>query len=1225
MGIERASSSRGCAIALLAWAAFVLAAVPAAAQGVPVPPGVPRSVKATAGNGELTLTWQAPTSWGSFTASEYEIDWRIGNSGDWIQLQSQSTGLVRLPATATSYTFTGNYRTAVLNGVNQYHTVTNGTTYQFRIRAVSVNPGDPADTSVGNWVTVSGTPQAAPVLSINSPSVAEGDSGTANLAFVVSLSGSTSQQVTVAYADTGTGTATSGTDYTAVTAGTLTFAAGDSTKTVTVTVTGDTVDEPNETVVLRLSSPSNATLTGGVTELDGTGTITDDDAAQSSNANLSGLTASTATSSTGTYAALTLAPSTFSASTTSYTATVANARTHAKLTPTVQDTGKATVTVQGTSVNSGSASGAIALSVGTNTLTVRVTAQDSTTKNYTVTITRQAAQSSNANLSGLAASTATSSTGTYAALTLAPSTFSASTTSYTATVANARTHAKLTPTVQDTGKATVTVQGTPVNSGSASSAIALSVGANALTVRVTAQDSTTKNYTVTITRQAQATAPAPPTGLTVTAGDAQLTARWTAPTGVDVSRYEVQIKLKSAPNWPGTDTDVTGTSHTFPSLSNGSTYQVRVRTVEVGETTPSGWTAPAEGTPQAPSATPAVSLSASPNPVPEGSAVTVTARLSAALSAGITIPLRLTDDSAEPDDHGTLASITITSGSTSGTGRISTSQDADEDDERFTVALDTANLPSSVTAGSPKSVVITINDDDDPPGAEPTGAFGAIELPPGPLKLALWTDGAGYRPGEPLRLYRSIDPRRLADEYAVLLYLERVGSAERRYLAPLSGSQALRAEPVDQYGLSEGSFRVASLAEVERELSWQGPAPLEPGLWQFVLELRPGGSPVALHRIWAKFAVGPGRVLNRPGFERAVTAELTLRGGRVHYLLDRLVVRDGATLRLEPGALVRAYGDRAEIVVEPGGRIEASGTRQMPVVLTCTLKPGERMPGCWAGLRIHGRAPVTGGGGDDADDSSGWLRHVRVEFAGADPEEGAAAPALTLRGVGSGTALEHVQARSSAGDGIVFVGGTAACEHCVASASEGDGIAWQDGFRGHLRHLHVWQGGGEGDAIDGSNLASGPDREPRSHPVLANVTLATGGSGSGWSKGAALRLRAGTALTARQLLIRGFRGGAVVAGPRSGQLLEDRASGVTDSIQYGNLGGWRGDGVELLIRPPLLRNAGTDPNHDARPKQLFEARGDPPGEADYIGAFGEDNWLEEWTVFGLEADYAPQQ
>ena len=56
----------------------------------------------------------------------------------------------------------------------------------------------------------------------------------------------------------------------------------------------------------------------------------------SSDATLSGLTASSSTSVGGTYSALGLTPSTFSASTTSYTATVGNATTHVKLTPTVR-------------------------------------------------------------------------------------------------------------------------------------------------------------------------------------------------------------------------------------------------------------------------------------------------------------------------------------------------------------------------------------------------------------------------------------------------------------------------------------------------------------------------------------------------------------------------------------------------------------------------------------------------------------------------------------------------------------------------------------------------------------------------------------------------------------------------------------------------------------------------------------------------------------------------
>ena len=113
-------------------------------------------------------------------------------------------------------------------------------------------------------------------LAIDSPRVTEGDSGSQNLTFTVRLSAASEREVTVRYADAGTGTATSGTDYEALGGGTLTFAAGTTTREVTVRVTGDTMDEPDETVVVSLSSPTNAVVSS--TAGSGTGTIIDDDA-----------------------------------------------------------------------------------------------------------------------------------------------------------------------------------------------------------------------------------------------------------------------------------------------------------------------------------------------------------------------------------------------------------------------------------------------------------------------------------------------------------------------------------------------------------------------------------------------------------------------------------------------------------------------------------------------------------------------------------------------------------------------------------------------------------------------------------------------------------------------------------------------------------------------------------------------------------------------------------
>ena len=133
-------------------------------------------------------------------------------------------------------------------------------------------------TASGVTVTVNDD-DGASTLSINNPRASEADSGaTTTLTFTVRLSPASGRQVTVAYADADTGSASSGgTDYVTLAGGTLTFAPGETSKSVAVTVTGDDIDESDETVVVRLSSPSNATLTGGATTLDGTGTINDND------------------------------------------------------------------------------------------------------------------------------------------------------------------------------------------------------------------------------------------------------------------------------------------------------------------------------------------------------------------------------------------------------------------------------------------------------------------------------------------------------------------------------------------------------------------------------------------------------------------------------------------------------------------------------------------------------------------------------------------------------------------------------------------------------------------------------------------------------------------------------------------------------------------------------------------------------------------------------------
>ncbi|UPY36285.1 Calx-beta domain-containing protein [Sediminicoccus sp. KRV36] len=112
---------------------------------------------------------------------------------------------------------------------------------------------------------------ALSTLSVSNASVLEGGSGTTSLSFTVSLSAAATAPVSVGYA-TANGTAMAGTDYTAR-SGTLSFAAGETTKLVTVAVAGDTAIEANETMRLTLANASGATIGTGT----GTGTILNDD------------------------------------------------------------------------------------------------------------------------------------------------------------------------------------------------------------------------------------------------------------------------------------------------------------------------------------------------------------------------------------------------------------------------------------------------------------------------------------------------------------------------------------------------------------------------------------------------------------------------------------------------------------------------------------------------------------------------------------------------------------------------------------------------------------------------------------------------------------------------------------------------------------------------------------------------------------------------------------
>ena len=423
------------------------------------------------------------------------------------------------------------------------------------------------------------------------------------------------------------------------------------------------------------------------------------------------------------------------------------------------------------------------VTLGFGTFPTGVTAGSTSTAS--VSIRQQSAY-----LSALLASAATSETGMYSALTLAPA-FDRETRAYSVRVEPDFTHARVTPTVEDTN-ATVQVgkRGTTlatVASGSASGAIALERGANEIIVRVTEASSNPSTYTVTINVDGRPPAPA---GLTVTPGPHSLSVTWTAP-AVSVEGYDVHYTTMSADDLAD-DAAIGAYKHPsgryslpenrYPYLGwvrlshgylaepkygvgylyPGQEYRFRVRAYNSYGVGP--W-AVGSGVPlQAPYT---VSLSASPERVREGDPVTITATVlyegrPSPIQEDLDILLTTHLGTAEAGDVDELGRISIGKYTDRASATIQTHRDGDGDDEKFAVLIRSIPKRSLARAGDPHIVWVTITEGDPAP-PEPVVLVPELQASGGDGALHLsWNDSSSEHSGYDVAYKRSSAPDRAA-------------------------------------------------------------------------------------------------------------------------------------------------------------------------------------------------------------------------------------------------------------------------------------------------------------------------------------------------------------------------------------------------------------------------------------------------------------------------------
>ena len=182
-----------------------------------------------------------------------------------------------------------------------------------------------------------------------------------------------------------------------------------------------------------------------------------------------------------------------------------------------------------------------------------------------------------------------------------------------------------------------------------------------------------------------------------------------------------------------------------------------------------------------------------------------------------------------------------------------------------------------------------------------------------------------------------------------------------------------------------------------------------------------------------------------------------------YQLVGIVYVTNNATLTIEPGTVIRGDDKTCgTLVVTNGAKVIAEGLETDPIVFTSNKEIADRRPGDWGGIIILGKAPINslGGlhtlpftldpilnhyGGQDAEDNSGILKYVRIEFAGRKLSSEKELNGLSLAGVGRKTILSNIQISFSNDDSFECYGGDLNMNNLISYRTTDDDFDFTQG------------------------------------------------------------------------------------------------------------------------------------------------------------------------------------
>ncbi|MFH6946149.1 hypothetical protein [Flavobacterium sp. FlaQc-50] len=182
-----------------------------------------------------------------------------------------------------------------------------------------------------------------------------------------------------------------------------------------------------------------------------------------------------------------------------------------------------------------------------------------------------------------------------------------------------------------------------------------------------------------------------------------------------------------------------------------------------------------------------------------------------------------------------------------------------------------------------------------------------------------------------------------------------------------------------------------------------------------------------------------------------------------YQLVGVVYVTNNATLTIEPGTVIRGDDKTCgTLVITNGSKIMAEGLETDPIIFTSNKEKTERRPGDWGGIIVLGKAPINtlGGlhtlpfdlepllnhyGGPDAEDNSGILKYVRIEYAGRKLSALKELNGLSLAGVGRKTVLNNIQISYSNDDSFECYGGDLNLSNLISYRTTDDDFDFTQG------------------------------------------------------------------------------------------------------------------------------------------------------------------------------------